>query len=28
MENGKKIPWEEIKEWIEKQYAIERGDKE
>lgn len=28
--NGKweTVPWEEIKEWIEKQYAIERGDTE
>lgn len=26
--NWKLIRWEEIKEWIEKQYAIERGDAE
>lgn len=28
--NGKweTVPWEEIKEWIEKQYAIEKGDAE
>ena len=22
------VPWEEVREWIEKQYAIERGDAE
>ena len=28
--NGKweTVPWNEIKEWIEKQYEIERSDKE
>ena len=22
------VPWDEVKEWIKKQYAIERGDTE
>lgn len=28
--NGKweTVPWDEIREWIEKQYAIEQGDAE